>query len=172
MGSRDDAVRVSRLVEQFTPGLLAYFLRRVDTPADAADLLSDTLLVLWRKARDVPHEDSEARMWMYGVARQVLLTHKRAHSRRSALHDRLRSELAAQPTPDTADREAAELHAALAQLDPTDREILRLVHWDGFSQADAARLLHLPEGTVRSRHLRARRRLRATLAPPASHLER
>jgi RNA polymerase sigma-70 factor (ECF subfamily) len=53
---------------------------------------------------------------------------------------------------------------ALAQLPEIDQEIIRLVHWDGFSQVEVARPLDMPEATVRSRHLRARQRLRALLA--------
>ncbi|MGI8947225.1 MAG: sigma factor-like helix-turn-helix DNA-binding protein [Ornithinimicrobium sp.] len=46
---------------------------------------------------------------------------------------------------------------------------MRLTYWDGFTLAQAARLPRMPEGTIRSRHHRARQQLRRILSPPTSH---
>lgn len=118
--------RVTRLVEAHAPDLLAYFTRRVEYPPDAADLLSDTLLVVWRKVRRLPDDDTEARMWMFGVARHVLSGHRRGRRRRSKLQDRLHNELLVLPS--HANERTTELQSALAELEPTDLEIIRLVH--------------------------------------------
>lgn len=161
MASRDLESRVERLIETSTPALLAYFLRRTSDPADAADLLGDTLLVIWRKAKALPADDAEARLWIFGVARRVLAGQRRGQQRRNALQDRLRAQLAVSGWEPDADR--IDLAAALRELSAVDQEIIRLVHWDGFSQAEAAQLLGLPEGTLRSRHHRARQKLRGML---------
>jgi RNA polymerase sigma-70 factor (ECF subfamily) len=158
MASSDTHARIERIVEAHAEALLAYFMRRVEQPEDAADLLGDTLLVLWRKPESVPTDETEARMWMFGVARRVLSTQQRGRQRRDALVDRLRSQLAVDDG--AGDPVHIDLRYALDQLEPVDQEIIRLVHWDGFTQAQAASLLDLPEGTVRSRHYRARQRLR------------
>jgi len=161
MASKDLEDRVERLIEANTAALLAFFVRRTSDPADAADLLGDTLLVLWRRARALPADDAEARLWMFGVARRVLANQRRGQRRQSALQDRLREQIAT--TAHEPDADGIDLAAALRQLPDLDQEIIRLVHWDGFSQADTARLLGMPEGTVRSRHHRARDQLRGML---------
>lgn len=153
--------RVERLIETNTPALLAFLVRRTSDPADAADLLGDTLLVIWRRAKALPGDDSEARLWIFGVARRVLANQRRRERRRNALQDLLRDQIAA--TAREPDTDGIDLAAALRQLPEVDQEIIRLVHWDGFRQAEAARLLGLPEGTVRSRHHRARQQLRGML---------
>jgi len=161
MASKDVEDRVERLIEANAASLLGFFMRRTTNPEDAADLFSETLLVTWRRAKSLPGNDDEARLWLFGVARRVVSTQRRGQQRRDALHDRLRSQLAAsadQPDPDHVD-----VIAALSKLETLDQEIIRLVHWDGFTQAETAKLLDLPEGTVRSRHHRARQRLRAQL---------
>jgi RNA polymerase sigma-70 factor (ECF subfamily) len=147
------------LIEREAPGLLNYFGRRVDRD-DAADLLSETLLVAWRRARAIPDDDERARMWLYGVARKVLATHRRSAVRRSSLADRLRLELAAQP-PVTAER--PDVTDLIAALDELDREIIGLVYWEGFGLAEVAQILGMPAATVRSRHARARAKLKALL---------
>jgi RNA polymerase sigma-70 factor (ECF subfamily) len=49
-----------------------------------------------------------------------------------------------------------DLRAAVSTLRDPDREIIRLVYWDGFTLVEAARLLGMNAATVRSRHARAR----------------
>ena len=121
-------------VERETAGLLGYFTRRVSPVEDAADLLAETLLVLWRRADAVPEDPAAARMWTYGVARRILATHRRGATRRNALAHRLRQELSAQPAlRDDEDRPLNRLHAALSTLPPLDQEIVRLVHGDELS---------------------------------------
>ncbi len=44
-----------------------------------------------------------------------------------------------------------------------DRDIIGLVHWEGFSLVEVSRILRMKEGTVRSRYHRARTSLRAEL---------
>jgi RNA polymerase sigma-70 factor (ECF subfamily) len=151
---------VESVVRREAPALLQYFERRVPH-SDAPDLFGETLLVIWRRADALPADDEQARMWLFGVARRVLASSQRGSVRRQALVDRLRDEAAVAENlvapPDY------ELAAALAALNAVDAEIIRLVHWDGFSLADVALHLDRPAGTIRSRYSRARSALRDAL---------
>lgn len=118
---RPDEERVTRLVDAEARALLGYFTRRVDRSADAADLLGETMLVIWRRADTLPAGPTEARMWMYGVAARVLNQHRRGEIRRTALTERLRAELL-----DTDNRDpgiAVAVRTALASLNAVDAEI-------------------------------------------------
>jgi len=151
--------RAEEVIRREAPALLAYFERRTP-PSDAPDLLGETLLVAWRRAASLPADDQAARMWLFGVARRVLSTYRRGNIRRQALVERLRVERAAAPTPSPYD---SELSLALAELAPIDSEIIRLLHWDGFTLLEIAQHLGRPAGTIRSRYSRARTALRARL---------
>ena len=166
MGATDD--RVQALAERLAPDLLNYFARRVTPAADAADLLNDTLLVICRRAPHLPTDDRQARLWAFGVARKVLAGQRRSTRRRSALVTRLQEELEQTGGVGQQDRSVEHLHTALAALDPLDQEIIRLVHWEGFSQAEVAQILHRPAGTIRSRYARARSALRSELGDLSS----
>ncbi len=50
------------------PSLLGYALRRVEQPADAADIVAETFLIAWRRRAEMPG-GHETRLWLYGVAR-------------------------------------------------------------------------------------------------------
>lgn len=163
--------RVTDAVEANGEALLRYFTRRVDQPEDAADLLAETLLAVWRKAKHLPTDTTEARMWMFGVARNVLTTHRRGHGRRLALAERLRTDMATRHHSARADGRAGSdaddlkdhVRALISDLDPRDQEIVTLVHWEQMSLAEVATLTGTRPSTVRSRYARARDRLRATL---------
>lgn len=151
--------------EDTAADLLAYLARRVGAD-DAPDLLGETMVVAWRRVRQLPEDRERARMWLFGVARGTLLNHARGQRRRWALADRLRGqvgETAAAPAADV----GAEVRDAIARLEPDLAEIVRLVHWDGFRLADAAELLGLPASTVRGRYQRAKADLRAALSVEA-----
>lgn len=170
MSAADERVQV--LAERLAPELLNYFARRVTPTADAADLLGDTLLILCRRAAHVPSDDLEARLWAFGVARKVLAGQRRSTRRRSALVQRLQEELEETDRAEQTDLSVERLHTALATLKPLDREIIRLVHWEGFSQAEVAQILNRPAGTIRSRYTRARSALQSELGDVRSQNNR
>jgi RNA polymerase sigma-70 factor (ECF subfamily) len=140
--------------------LLAYALRRVDQPEDAADVVAEAMLVAWRRQADVPTGDG-ARLWLFGVARRVLANHRRGVIRRNQLGDRLRKELRRLIVPDHAAAVEASLvvRAALDEMSQFDREVLELTAWEGLEPHEVAVVLSISPGTVRSRIHRARRRL-------------
>jgi len=164
MTDPDPETRFRRLFDDAERDLLAYALRRVERPEDAADIVAETFLVAWRRLDDVP-PGAAARLWLYGVARRQLANQRRGHARRSQLVDRLRRELpGALALAGTGQDDRAEaVRGALARLTDEDRELLTLTSWEGLSPGEVATVLELPAVTLRSRLHRARKRLRSEL---------
>ena len=106
-------------------------------------------------------------MWCFGVARNVLRNHERGRRRRDALVERVREAIAIAAPPAFSEDEL-DLRAAIAALPPDLAELVRLVHWDGFTVAEAAELLGVPASTARSQHARAKALLREALAEEAA----
>lgn len=160
MGSPDEDAFVS-LFELHHRALLAYAVRRVADPADAADVVAETFLVAWRRLDEVP-PDAQARPWLFGVARRVLANLRRGERRRLALADRLRDAVV-DVVPGPGD-EASDVERAVAGLGELDQEILRLHAWDELAHDEIALVLGLSRGAVRVRLHRARRRLAERMA--------
>jgi RNA polymerase sigma-70 factor (ECF subfamily) len=153
--------RFRRLYADHGREILAYALRRVSDPEDAADVVAETFLVAWRRAVDVPPGE-QARLWLYGVARRTLANQRRGERRRERLTERLRADLApalAEPP----ELPGSDVLAALERLGPDDREVLRLSTWEELSPSEAATVLGISAVAARSRLHRARRRLRRAL---------
>lgn len=160
---------IEQTLRTVAPDLLGYFLRRTPSAEDAADMVGETLAAAWVSAARMPREAEQARMWVFGVARNVLRHHHRSGSRRSALVDQLASAVrqAQSGAMHRSDDDAIDVRIAVDALPERLAELIRLVHWDGFTIEQAAALLGVPASTARSRHARAKQLLRERLTVPA-----
>lgn len=174
-GSADSSDRV-RYREEFVSAyhslyvpVCGYVTRRLSNPDDAADVIAETFLVLWRRFGEAPSGD-DLRPWVYGVARRTMANHRRSEARRAAAATRLRVELNGMAQIDALSRVGVddELIGALHSLSDSDREALFLVAWEGLSRKQVAVALGVSEPTARVRLLRARRRLERALKSSAT----
>jgi RNA polymerase sigma-70 factor (ECF subfamily) len=165
---RSDEDRFHDLYAATRSDLVAYVMRRAPTPEDAADIIADTYLVAWQRLERLPGGD-HARLWLFGVARNLLLKSARQDRTRDALSVRLGSELRvlADSESPSDDPRLLQLQTALSALHDLDREILTLTAWEQLSPAEIAGVLDVPANTVRVRLHRARRRLSRQLAEQA-----
>jgi len=165
-GRNDDHTRFDDLYRTTRADLLTYLIRRASSPEDAADTLSETYLIAWRKLHAVPPGE-KARLWLFGVARNLLLKNAGRRRAGNTLVSRITDELRASPTlspgkdpPAGHDR----LAAALASLSELDREIITLTAWEGLAPKEIAAVIGSSANAVRIRLHRARARLQAELA--------
>jgi RNA polymerase sigma factor (sigma-70 family) len=163
--ARDEArAAFEQLFRETRADLLAYIVRRAPSAEDAADVLAETYLVAWKKLQAIPTGE-RARLWLFGVARNLLL--KGAGRRRSGhvLVERLASELrnARPPHPPVEDARSEALRAALAALPDGQREVVMLTAWEGLTPKQIAVVTGTPVNVVRVRLHRARTRLKRDL---------
>ncbi len=140
----------------------------------AAEVASETFVRAFAKRGSFRPEAVDARPWLLGIASKLILHERRRFVRYLAAVERASGELRtvdSQAELGAAERRLdapagwARMHAALLALADTDRELLLLVAWDGLSYEEAAVVLQLPLGTVRSKLHRAKARLRELLEP-------
>lgn len=135
-----------------------YLLRRAG-PDDAADVLSDTLLVLWRRLDDVPDDPVP---WSLGVARRTLANHRRTNARhlglvrRTAQHQQFASNGDPQ---DDIERGDPDVEAALRALTEAEAEIVHLWAWDGLEPREIALVVGTSPNAVSVALARAKRKL-------------
>jgi RNA polymerase sigma-70 factor (ECF subfamily) len=139
--------------------------RRTASWSDAEELTSAVFVEAWRRRRDVRPIGDSAVPWLLGIANNLLRNHRRSHRRYRAALGRLPSPA---PDPDPADdvagrladeRQMRRVLALVEQLPPRDQEVLALCAWSELTYAEAAAVLGVAVGTVRSRLARARARL-------------
>ncbi len=136
-----------------------YLHRRTDADT-AEDVLSETLLVCWRRLDDIP---DDVLPWTYVVARNCLANADRSDRRQARLIGRIRAvdpPATATPGPDSADDT---LDRAFASLSADDAEVLRLWAWEDLAPAAIGTVLGITPNAASIRLHRAKQRLRAAL---------
>lgn len=156
-------VRFEEIVARVRQPVLRFLLRRTDAES-AADVLSDTLLVLWRRLDDVP---AEAELpWAYAVANSCLANHRRGQRRHRALVAKII--LLDPPADADPPEEDLDLSEALKRLPPDDQEILRLWAWEQLEPREIAGVLDVSANVATVRLHRAKKKLAAALKDPGS----
>ena len=162
MDSQTATERFERLFRDHYGRVLSYARRRTSA-ATADDVVAETFLIAWRRLESIPRAELP---WLLGVARRVLANQRRRETTQARLAVRVADKPAASPPAEAAPD--PELERALAELGDRDRELLRLIAWDGLTPAEAARVLGWTPVVARVRLHRARRRLETLLSPPTT----
>lgn len=158
----------SEIVKRHRDRMWAVALRTLGDPDEAADAVQDAFVSAYRKAGTFRGE-AAVTTWLHRIVVNACLDRMRRKSVRPVADDEL-IEAAERDTPmpdQTLEREVSmEVSAALKLLPADQRAALVLVDMMGYSVEDAAQVLQVPSGTVKSRCARGR----AKLAPILSHL--
>jgi len=149
--------RFDSLYRAHADAIRSYCLRRLGAN-DATDAAADVFVVVWRRLDACPEGD-EARLWIYGIARNVVANRRRAVVRSAALVNRAVSVAPSSdpgPEPVVVRRsEYRELDAALEKLPSRYREVLVLAQWDGLDRESIARLEGVSRAAIDKRISRA-----------------
>jgi RNA polymerase sigma factor (sigma-70 family) len=129
-------------------GFLQQYTGAIET---AEDLVQESFLHLWRRPEGFDPQRGSLKQYLFGIGRNLALQWQR--SSRSLQHS---------PGEELATRETHSfmLRAMFQRLDQEHRAILWLREIEGYSYAELARILRIPEGTVKSRLFAARETLR------------
>jgi RNA polymerase sigma-70 factor (ECF subfamily) len=144
---------------------LQRYLRRRARPDDADDVLSDTLLVIWRRLDEVPPDRLP---WCIGAARRCLANHRRGERRRLRLVERTaaqRRDTSGGDPQESIDQSDPDLAAAISDLSESEAEIVRLWAWDRLEPREIAVVLDITPNAASVALSRAKRKLHHHLQP-------
>jgi RNA polymerase sigma-70 factor (ECF subfamily) len=159
-----DALR--RLYERHAAWIAARLTRRCGDRDAVADALQDTFAAAWKGAKGYRGQ-GEVAGWLWGIAVRRLVSRLRSRGRSvtlgTALLDHDFVDIGAEEQL-MLTVEYADLGPALARISPELRVVLQVTVLDGLTTREAAKLLRIPQGTIKTRLMRARARLREELA--------
>ena len=148
------------LYQEHGNALLAYATRLTGDRWAAEEVLQETLLRAWRHRDALDEQAGSIRGWLFTVARNIVTDRARSRAARPA---EVSSEANAVPVVgDHAQRVVDSMVTieALEQLNEEYRSVVVELYFHGRSVAEAAEVLGIPAGTVKSRSHRALRSLR------------
>jgi RNA polymerase sigma-70 factor (ECF subfamily) len=172
-----DGSALRTLYERHSPWLLARLTRRCADPGMVDEVVQDTFLAVWRKPESYQGK-GEVAAWIWGIGiRRLIDAFRRRGTHSSVLYQSSQAlstwsfQREDQGRVDQSAEEEAllsveygDLAGALNRLSPELRTVMQVTVLDGLTTREAAHLLGIPRGTVKTRMMRARIQLKEELA--------
>jgi len=138
--------------------------RAVTNPQIAEDGLQEALVQIWKGAKSFRGE-SQVSTWMYQIVVRCCIDVVRKEKVRAAeaLPEGYEESIASTVEFEGQVVDALLIHGALAELEPSHREVLELIWLKELSQDEVSVRLGIPPGTVKSRSSRAQSRLKEVI---------
>lgn len=155
------------LYRRYAPWLAARMRSRCSDAGIVDDVVQETFLAVWRGSARY-REEGDVAGWLWRIGARRLVDAVRGAGARGRLRQTLsrlrhRDEVSAEERA-LAGVEHGDLAGALISLSPELRAVVQATVIDGLSTREAAVLLGIPAGTVKTRAMRARKQLREALA--------
>ncbi|MDO8546832.1 MAG: sigma-70 family RNA polymerase sigma factor [Nitrospirales bacterium] len=169
-----DQAAFEQLYEQSSPLLCTLVSRIVGHEGEAADLLQEVYLEVWRKASNYDHARGTPMAWLVTLARSRAIDRVRALGSRgkgvtASLDDTPASDLIASGADALELRAANERQAliwkALETLPLVQRQAIELAYYEGLTHVEISGRLNVPLGTIKTRIRLAMEKLRDGLQP-------
>ena len=137
--------------------------RQLGSSELAEEATQQTFVKAWRAAASFD-PGRELGPWLATITRRTAIDIHRREARRKTVTLESTEAIVVE-LPDHADTayDVWEIRAAIDELAPAERDIVRLMHLDQLTQVEVANRLNIPLGTVKSRSHRAHRQLAARL---------
>ncbi|MEU8035243.1 RNA polymerase sigma factor [Streptosporangium sp. NPDC049078] len=168
LSSLVDRERFAAVFDAHYEEIRRYIGRRLGLDV-AEDLAAETFLIAFRRRDRFDAARGGVRLWLYGIATNLIGRHRRAEIRRY----RALARTGPPPDDDGHDQRVAErvtagvtvgrLSGALARLSKGERDVVLLIAYGGLTYEEIAEALGVAYGTVASRLSRARTKLRDVL---------
>lgn len=162
-GREEEALNI--LYARHGDKLYGYALRIVGNPAQAEDVLQDSLLAIWQGAKRFRGEGSVL-AWMFGIVHhKAMRTFRRKPT--VALEENIQDAVALEAQVDELLREEERnrrLRAGMKALSVEHRTVLELVFFQGMKLGEVAEICGVPEGTVKSRLRYAKEALKGSIS--------
>jgi RNA polymerase sigma-70 factor (ECF subfamily) len=162
--SDGDRAALRALYERHAPWLTLRLERRCADRDVVDDAVQDTFVAIWRSAGRYDGRGAVG-AWIWGIAvRRLIDTLRRRPPREFVVTERLEDVVPSAEEHVLLGVEHGDLGGALNRLSPELRTVVQATVLDGLTTREASRLLGIPQGTVKTRMMRARQQLREELA--------
>jgi RNA polymerase sigma-70 factor (ECF subfamily) len=139
------------LYHRYVRPVFGLALRRLGDRGRAEDAVQETFAAVWRSAGSYKPDRGPAAPWLYAVARNAIIDRLRARTETPGeIPDRASSEEGPSERAESA-YVSWRVHRAMEELPESEREVIELAYWSGFSQSEVASFLNIPLGTVKTR---------------------
>ncbi|WP_028957557.1 RNA polymerase sigma factor [Sulfitobacter sp. 20_GPM-1509m] len=164
--AKGDVSALEELHRKYFPKLMHFARRITDNAESAEEVANDALMTVWRTA-DRFEGRSKPSSWIFGIAYRMALRQREKIGKRKGDVELDEGLVADDSNTETAVMHKKDLAAALLKLTPELRAVVELTYYNGYLYTEIADILECPVGTVKTRMMTARKRLREMLSDEA-----
>jgi RNA polymerase sigma-70 factor, ECF subfamily len=158
-----------KIVSFYERGVFSYIYSSVSHVQDAEDLTQETFIRLYKNLNSID-TDKNFKAWLYKIGMNVMYDWFRKKNRRQELFliddETHQFETIDEKDPYWLVENAQQLESALSKLKPTQKQILLLFYYQGFSYEEIVAILSIPLNTVKTNLRRAKQALGDILQNP------
>ena len=158
--SAGDRTAMKALYERHSDGVYQFVRSWLRDPHQAADIVHETMLSVWRNADKFQHR-STVKSWIFSIARNKAVDHNRKMGRAS-FTDEMPEIVDDAPDPlayASANQAAAHLKECISQLSEAHRQVIHLTFFEELTYEQIAQIEDRPVGTIKTRVLHAKKLL-------------
>ncbi|MCC5943537.1 MAG: sigma-70 family RNA polymerase sigma factor [Bernardetiaceae bacterium] len=144
----------SLLYENYAPTLYGVVLRIVGNKEVAEDTLQEVFIKIWKHIEQYNATKGTLFTWMLNIARNTSIDKLRSKSYKKMLYDSDIEALQEQISDGNKAEEQTDrigISELLEHLGQNQKDVIDLIYFEGFTQAEAADVLDIPLGTVKTR---------------------
>lgn len=150
-----DKAAFEMLYQHYHEAIRGVIYRIVVSKEETEDLVQDVFIKLWKNSHSYNPAKGTFFTWLANVARNTCIDHLRSASHTPQItvieHDYQYNEILAAMLQPADNISLGELHKLVQQLPPTQRQVIEMVYFRGFTQYETAEILSLALGTVKTR---------------------
>ncbi len=154
-----DKEAVNALYDNYSPALFGVILKIVRSEQSAEDVLQEAFIKIWKNAEQYDSSKGRLFTWLISIARNTAIDHIRSKGFRKELQTESNLVYENERT-ESLNTDHIGLKEIVEKLKPDNKEIIDLIYFQGYTQAEAAENLNLPLGTVKTKVRISLRQLR------------
>jgi RNA polymerase sigma factor (sigma-70 family) len=148
----------NQCVNLYADNVYRFIVKNLRHEEDARDVVQTAFEKLWRNREDV--DNSKSKSYLFTIAYNQMIDHLRK-AKRVYLREEFREDVRVQDRP--ANNARAVLQEALARLSETQRSLVMLKDYEGYSYDEIGKIMNLSESQVKVYLHRARLQLKEYL---------
>jgi RNA polymerase sigma factor (sigma-70 family) len=148
-----DKEAISTLYDNYAPALYGVILKIVKSEQSAEDILQEVFVKIWKHADTYDASKGKLFTWLINIARNAAIDHLRSKGYKKEIptESNLVHQQSNEENSESLNTDYIGLKEIVEQLDPVNKQIIDLIYFQGYTQAEAAETLNIPLGTVKTK---------------------
>ncbi len=148
---------LKKLIDLYKDRVFAYTYSLLQNYEDSEEATAETFFQIWKSAKRFKG-NSKVSTWIFGVARNVCMNFIRKRKRHPLTYEINERDAVYEDV--ELDEDVEILRKAIEELPPLHREVIHLAFYEDLPYSEIAKILNIPENTVKTRVFHAKKKLK------------